>query len=153
MPGGDTIELRTILATTDFSDQASAGVELAASLARRLEARLLLLFVVTDDLPPLLVGISEKEREEILEEHRVAATARLADYAREQLPGVEVETITEVGVPSRRIVEVAQQRGADLVVIASRGYGPLRQILLGSTAERVLHRAPCPVLVAPSRSS
>lgn len=142
-----------ILATTDFSTESLAGVELAGQLARRLEAELLLVFVVTDDLPPLLIGVSEAERSEILEEHRSRATAQLEELAREHLQGLEVETLATVGVPSRRVVEIAEEHGVDLIVMASRGYGPIRQLLLGSIAERVLHQAPCPVLIAPAPAS
>ena len=56
-----------------------------------------------------------------------------------------------VGVASQEIVRYAAEHAIDLIVVASHGYGPLRQLLLGSTAERVLHHAPCPVLVVPSK--
>jgi nucleotide-binding universal stress UspA family protein len=143
-------EFATILAATDFSPASLPGVTLAGRLARQLGGSLALVFVVTDDLPPLLIGVSEEERGSILEEHRSRAEARLVAFAREHLPELEVATHALVGAPSRRIVELAQELGADLIVMASRGYGPLRQVLLGSTAERVLHRAPCPVLIAPA---
>jgi nucleotide-binding universal stress UspA family protein len=63
------------------------------------------------------------------------------------MSGVAVRPQVRVGPPARRIVEVAGEEQVDLIVMASRGYGPLGQVLLGSTAERVLHHAPCPVLV------
>lgn len=138
---------RKILVTTDFSDHALAAVEHAGWLARRLEAELVLLFVVPDDLPPVLVGVSEEERHQILEEHRDRSVSHLEEYAAEHLGGVNVKPLVKVGPPARRIVQAAGEEGADLIVMASRGYGPLRQVLLGSTTERVLHRTDRPVLV------
>lgn len=136
-----------ILVTTDFSPHALTAVQHAASLARRLEAELVLLYVVPDDLPPVLVGVTEERRGEILEEHREKAAASLEDYAAEHLAGTRVKTLVKVGLPARRIVQTAGEERADLIVMASRGYGPLRQVLLGSTTERVLHRTDRPVLV------
>jgi nucleotide-binding universal stress UspA family protein len=138
---------RKLLATTDFSRQSEAGVAYAASLARRLDAVVVLLYVVEDELPPLLIGVSEDRRRSILEEHRGEAADRLLAYATEHMRGVAVRPQVRVGPPARRIVEVAGEEQVDLIVMASRGYGPLGQVLLGSTAERVLHHAPCPVLV------
>ncbi len=140
-------DYRKILATTDFSDRAGAGVAEAAALARRLGSRLLLLYVVEDDLPPILVGVSEERRREILAEHAERAEAALAEQAAPLAADLAVEVRTRVGVPSREIVRCAEEEGADLLVVASRGYGPLGQVFLGSTAERVLHHASCPVLV------
>lgn len=144
-------EIRKILVATDFSEQALPGVAQAASLARRLDADLVLLHTVEDQLPPILGTLTVEDRAKILEDQRDRAEKHLADYAKEHLPGRRVETVTLIGVPERDIVEQAEARGVDLIVIASHGYGPLRQLLLGSTAERVLHHAPCPVLVVPSK--
>lgn len=144
-------DLAKILVTTDFSDQALAGVEQAAVLARRLGSEIVLLYVVEDHLPPILGTISLEERREILEGHRRRVAEHLAAYAAEHLAGCRATTAAVVGVAPREIVRYAEQSSIDLIVVASHGYGPLRQLLLGSTAERVLHHAPCPVLVVPSR--
>lgn len=58
----------------------------------------------------------------------------------------------EVGVrPAHAVAEVAQQKNADLIVAGTRGLGTLAGLLLGSETQRLLHIAPCPVLVVPSR--
>ena len=71
-------EYAKILVTTDFSEQALEGVQHAAELARRLDALVVLLYVVEDELPPLMIGVSEERRREILEEHRERAAGELA---------------------------------------------------------------------------
>ena len=138
-----------VVVTTDFSPQALAGVSGAAALARRLGAKLHLLFVVEDQLPPILVGVSTAERREILSGYRKRALELLENYAHEHLEGLDVGLEVRLGVASQEIVEAAEDLDADLLVMSSRGYGPLRQLLMGSTAERVLHHARCPVLLVP----
>lgn len=140
--------IESILVTTDFSQQALPGVKTAAGLAAELGAHLVLLYVVEDHLPPLLMA-PEARRDEILEEHRRAAEERLEDYAADH--SVDAEARTAVGSPSKEILRVAEQIDADLVVMSSHGYGPVAQVLLGSTSERVIHGATCPVVVVPSK--
>lgn len=60
--------------------------------------------------------------------------------------GVEVTTELVQGFPARSLVEIARQRGADLVAVGTHGRSGIGRMLLGSVAEHVLHDAPCPVL-------
>jgi nucleotide-binding universal stress UspA family protein len=138
---------QTILVTTDFSDPSRRAVKEAARLAERLGSRLVLAYVVEDRLPPMILAISSRAPEAILEEHRRHAKASLADLAREQLPGREVETRVLQGVPHQAIVEFAREEKVDLIVMGMHGHGFVGHALAGSTTERVLHHAPCPVLV------
>ena len=140
-----------ILVTTDFSAQSLPGVEEARSLAQALHSRVVLLFVVEDRLPPILGIPSDAERQEILEGYRQRATEEMTRYTERHLAGCQVETAAVVGVAAREIVTYAKDHAIDLIVMASHGYGPIRQLLLGSTAERVLHHSPCPVLIIPSK--
>jgi len=61
-----------------------------------------------------------------------------------------IESRIEGGDPATAICEVAQEAGADVIVIGSRGHGFLRRALLGSVSTHVIHHAPCPVLVVRS---
>ena len=73
---------------------------------------------------------------------------RLSDWATRMVPtGIEVETLVECGIGSDSITSVARNRAADLIVITTHGYTGLKHVLLGSTAERVVRTAPCPVFV------
>jgi nucleotide-binding universal stress UspA family protein len=60
--------------------------------------------------------------------------------------GIEVETVVREGYPATVIEEEAARLGADLIVIGTRGLSGLKHLLLGSIAERVVQKAPCPVL-------
>lgn len=142
-------DYRTILVTTDFSEQALAGVEEAARLGRRLGSKLVLLYVVEDRMPPVLDATSWTAA---MKEHRGIAERNLAAYADEHLAGCEHEEVVAVGHPHEAILKEASKCSAELIVMASHGYGLLGRALLGSTTERVLHDAPCPVLVVRHRS-
>ena len=71
----------------------------------------------------------------------------LASFAAEHLPGREVDTRVLEGVPWETIVLYAKNEEIDLLVMGMHGHGFVGHILTGSTTERVLHQAPCPVLV------
>jgi len=137
-------DYRTILVTTDFSDQALVGVEEAARLGKRLGSRLVLLYVVEDRMPPIL---DAETWSATMEEHRRIAEHNLDTYADEHLAGCEHEVAVVVGRPHEAILATAAEKGVDLIVMATHGYGLLGQAVLGSTTERVLHHATCPVLV------
>jgi nucleotide-binding universal stress UspA family protein len=74
------------------------------------------------------------------------AEARAADL------GVEIETEILEGNPARRIIDLAQARGAGLIVVGSRGRGAFTGALFGSVSTELVQRAECPVLVAKQRS-
>jgi nucleotide-binding universal stress UspA family protein len=64
------------------------------------------------------------------------------------LPEERVATEVQVGEPAEEIVDLARLEGYDLIVMGSRGLNQVKELLVGSVSHRVLHTAPCPVLVA-----
>ncbi len=144
-------DFKTILVATDFSDAALPGVQTAAALAAQLGSRLILLYVVEDRLPAMVIGSSLLDLDKIVDEHRARAGESLGRYAGQHLAGLPVETAVRTGTPHDEIVECARELGADLIVLATHGHGLVRHVI-GSTAERVLHHAPCPVMVVRSNT-
>lgn len=140
-------DYRTILAATDLSDPALTAVRQAADLADRLGGDLVLVYVVENRLPPMILAASGQPRETILERHGQHARRSLAEFVKHHLPGREVEQVVLIGVPHETIVKYASDREADLIVVGTHGHGIVGHILMGSTTERILHHAPCPVLV------
>ena len=142
-------DIKTILLTTDLSDISTKAVEAALALARKFEARVILTFVGD----PFLLSPGVYDRVVDLEQIRkgLAERARkqLADFAAANLEGrgVELELQASVGVPHVEIVNLAKRREVDLIVMAPHGRGFFSHAFMGSTTERVLRRAPCPVLV------
>lgn len=141
------IEYRTILTTTDFSDYALAGVRRAADLAERLGSDLILVYVVDDRMSALLLAASRESPQAILDRHRKHAEKSLAAYVEQHLAGRPLEAVVLTGIPHDAVVEFARRRSVDLIVVGTHGHGFVGHVLMGSTAERILHHAPCPVMV------
>ena len=141
-----TIDVRTILVPIDFSSNSQTVLEWAAHLAEEHGSRLVLLHVyhLPVDfqqlegayLPPDFWTQVKADAQENLE--------RAAAPLRER--GLTVETAVREGYPATAIEEEARARKADLVVIGTRGHTGVKHLLLGSVAERVVQKAPCPVL-------
>ncbi len=145
MPGYDTV-----IVTTDLSDPSVCALTQAADLAERLGSRLILVYVVDDRLPAAIearVG----DPDALLRQHRDHAESNLKKLVAERLAGRDVETVIRQGTAHQEIVRMAEERKADLIVMGMHGHGFLVHALAGSTTERVLHKAPCPVLVVPHR--
>ncbi|UOX90621.1 universal stress protein [Amycolatopsis sp. FBCC-B4732] len=132
---------RPVLAGVDASEASFAAVRWAAEEAMRRDVTLRLVHAsVFDDTPP-------RAHEELLLEHVHRWLRRAADVAREQVPGVRVETAVRLGLAVDLLLEEAAD--AALVVLGSHGLGGLRGALIGSVALRVAAEAPCPVVVVP----
>lgn len=85
-----------------------------------------------------------------LHEFRAAAAAALDATLREVIPDAEVERRVVEGAPAA--VLLAESRGADLLVVGSRGHGGFAQLLLGSVSQQCAHHAECPVVIVRSRA-
>lgn len=138
-----------ILVGTDFSLTAAVAVEWAVELARQQGARVELVHAVTappfvpDYVSPGTVGPGPVFDEEV----RRAALIRLdKEAAALHEKGVEVDTWLALGTPSTVIRDRAEAISALAIVIGTRGLTGLRHLLLGSTTERLVQKAPCPVL-------
>jgi nucleotide-binding universal stress UspA family protein len=128
--------IRTILYPTDFSRCSDYAFCVACALARDYNARLIIMHVHP---PPVAMGefgvIPDYVDPETLKE-------RLARFH----PEFPAERLVVAGEPTTEIVRVAADHGADLIVMGSHGRAGLSRLLLGSVAEAVLRKAPCPVL-------
>ena len=138
-------EIKTLLLTTDFSETSAAAVPLALELVRRFGAKLIVAHVHEDRLPPFVVEYGQTGFTEILDRQRQQAVEMLAEMGRDL--GNDVEVTVADGIAHLEIVRIAEERQVDMIVMATHGRGFISHALMGSTTERVLRRAPCPVLV------
>jgi len=137
----------TIVVPTDLSEPSRQAIHHAIRLAERVGARILLLYVVEDRLPAMILAHTNQSEQEILAKHREVARGSLESLAAELAPAPPLECVVRQGASHEQIVGLAREIGADLIVMGMHGHGFLRHALAGSTTERVLHHAPCPVLV------
>jgi universal stress protein A len=136
-----------ILVPVDFSAASRRAVCRARALAECFGARLTLLHVVEPRpvvSPLAYVPVGEPHPDdERLAEARTALVATAAELA----PPVPVEAIVRLGRAWREIVDLAARRHADLLLVPTQGDARRGPAFLGSVAEKIVHHAPCPVLV------
>ena len=138
-------QLKIILAATDFSDKSLAGVRYGVELATQFGAALTLLHVVEPSAR--LAGMEVVALARTDEEVAALARAELATLPeRERAAGGHPTTCVRIGKPFHEIATAAREQAADLLVIATHGRSGWQRVLLGSTAERVVRNACCPVL-------
>ena len=139
--------LSHIVAPTDFFSNSKKAVDYAIQLARRMGVMLTLLHIVPEPraLDYSMEGISVQELQGSKEE----ATKRLADeLAKAKLEYQQVDAVQGSALhPRDQIVRAATNLSADLLVLSTHGYTGWKHFLFGSDAEKILERAPCPVLV------
>ena len=144
VPEGVALDTGPILATTDGSAQSLGAITLAATLAKESGQPLTVMGVA--DAPGGFEGEPMNQlHADILAEaahkHAEAAAAPLKSL------GIDVEVTVRVGNAYEQIANLAKERSAGLIVMGSHGRTGLSRLLMGSTTERVLEIAPCPVLV------
>ena len=137
-----------ILCPVDFSDPSRRALHHAAALASRDGAVLHVLYVVPAAMPPAVPILMLAFRPGMVDLTAGAAEALDAFVAGAALPWKPI-TIVRDGPPVDAILDCAAEIAADLIVLGSHGRDGLGHLLFGSTAERVLHKAPCPTLVVP----
>jgi nucleotide-binding universal stress UspA family protein len=149
MPGADW---KRICCAVDFSDASRAAMEVAADLARRMGANLVLLHaypVPGFTFPDGSVVASPSMMQELAE----GAARHLETWRRDAealgVTGVGAENV--VGEPVREIVDFARGHEVDLLVLGTHGRTGLEHALIGSVVERVLRKAPCAVLTVRPR--
>jgi len=143
--------LRTIVAAVDFSKTSETAWAAACRLAMDTDSRVHLLHVSPDPLSqPWTVEAIGVDFPAIAESWRQQAWQRLtAIVPAEGLSEDRITRAVVIGVPHQGIVEYAATHHADLIVVGTHGYGPIKHLLIGSVAERVLRHASCPVMTVP----
>jgi nucleotide-binding universal stress UspA family protein len=141
---GGAVMFKTILLATDGSPDAGQTLAYARDPALRDGAQV----IVVHTFEPVPTYLGDPGRDRVVGRH-VAAGETVANNAAESLREASVDVIVEVpeGPPADAILNVADFRDCDLIVMGSRGYGALASLILGSVSHRVLAQARAPVLV------
>jgi nucleotide-binding universal stress UspA family protein len=137
----------TILVAVDFSDSSDNAFQMALSMARKFEAKLVVLHVINEpvDLRGFYVPhISFEKLEEEIEE---GAKKMMESFCRQNMISFEdYECLIVPGLPYEQIIDQASEKSADLIVLGTHGRTGLDHVLFGSTAEKVVRKSPYPVL-------
>jgi nucleotide-binding universal stress UspA family protein len=141
-------EWKRICCPIDFSDASRAAMEVAADLARRFGAELVLLHaypIPGYTFPDGSVVASPRMMQELAEQTERHLGEWRSDAER-LVGGPRVTMEKAVGEPAAEILSYAKRSGVDLLVLGTHGRTGLEHALMGSVAERVVRRAQCPVL-------
>ena len=140
--------IKTILVPTDFSEASEAAFQYGKAMAEAFGSSLHLVHVMEDLLAhawaaEVYVASMPSLREEIEKEAVERLGAMVTDQERKRL---RVTTAIIAGSPFLEIIRYARANSVDLIVIGTHGRGPIAHMLLGSVAEKVVRKSPCPVL-------
>jgi nucleotide-binding universal stress UspA family protein len=135
------------------SDEGREALRSALALARRTEAKLRAISAIRvtanmlAETETYVAGQSATDLSDVEGAHRLEAERALRDAITELGAGDEVEADAVVADPAQALIDASRQ--VDLLVCGSRGYGPMRGVLLGSVSRRVVREAHCPVVLLP----
>jgi nucleotide-binding universal stress UspA family protein len=140
----------SIVVGTDGSDTAKKAVAAAADLAKQIGASLDIVSAY-EPVPQSRLREEARQAPEDMQwmiNPREDVEATLRDAAEElEEAGIEVEIFAREGDPADAILDVAEERGADLIVVGNKGMTGAKRFLLGSVPNKVSHHAPCSVLI------
>ncbi|MGE5208635.1 MAG: universal stress protein [Alphaproteobacteria bacterium] len=141
------LRLKKILVPTDFSETSKKAVQYALRFAEQFSCEIALLYVVEPASPmigaPLAIEpLTDEDEFSMAEKDLAALAAKLQTDG-----GHPVASFVHLGHAPNEITKAAKDLDVDLIIIATHGYTSWRHLCIGSTAERVVRTAPCPVLV------
>jgi nucleotide-binding universal stress UspA family protein len=147
-------DIPRILCPIDFSDASATTIDHAVVIAGWYDSAVIGLHVYTPMFLPVAAtevgGIpTEPNLDQMLAELRTKTTEAFSGATR---AGLAIEAMVEIGTPATCIVDTAARRQASLVVIGTHGASGFQRLMLGSVTEKVVRRAPCPVLTIPPRT-
>ncbi len=140
----------TILSAIDFSENSDYAFEYALTIASAFNSSLAVMHVIDNlvyapglDMPYSFIEDLDKEfYESAKKKMAIFCETRLAEFS-------NYTTIIETGTPYREIIRTAEKTAAALIVLGTHGRSGIDRVVFGSTAERVVRKATCPVLTVP----
>jgi nucleotide-binding universal stress UspA family protein len=139
--------IKKVLVPIDFSDYSKSALKYAVNFAKSFGAEMYLVYVVEPVIYPPDFSMGQIAMPSINTEWDDRARDELAKLAKTEIsPDVKVKTIIKTGKPFVEIIETAEEEAVDIIIISTHGHTGVEHILFGSTAEKVVRKAPCPVL-------
>ena len=139
--------IKNILVPIDFSNYSKNALRYAVNFAKLFKSKVYLVYVVEPVIYPSDFSMGQVTFPVNDLEMNVRAKDELNNLAKTEIGSeIEVETLIKTGKPFVEINETASELDIDLIVIATHGHTGMEHLLFGSTAEKVVRKAPCPVL-------
>lgn len=141
------LTIKSILAPIDFSDYSINSLKYAVSFAKQFQSSLILIYVIEPIVYPPDFSMGQLVLPSVDNDIYPRAVEELEKLANTEVPPeIKAKTIIKTGKPFIEIIETAKEESVDLIIIASHGSSGVEHMLFGSTAEKVVRKAPCPVL-------
>ncbi|MGE5363935.1 MAG: universal stress protein [Bacteroidota bacterium] len=139
--------IKNILVPVDFSDYSKNALKYAVDYAKVFGAKLYLIYVIEPVVYPADFSMGQVALPSVDTELNTRAEEELENLAKKEIAGaLEYQTIIKMGKPFVEIIDTAGELDIDLIIIATHGHTGVEHMLFGSTAEKVVRKAPCPVL-------
>lgn len=140
-------EIKKILVPIDFSDYSKNAFRYSIEFCKCFEPEIILIYVIEPVVYPPDFSLGQIAFPTVDMQLDKRAQEELDKLAKSEIPaGQKIRTIVKTGKPYIEIVDTAYDEDVDLIIISSHGHSGVQHILFGSTAEKVVRRAPCPVL-------
>ncbi len=141
------LKINKVLVPIDFSDYSKSALRYAITFAKQFKAELILVYVVEPIIYPPDFSIGQIAIPTVNTEWDERAREELNKLAKNEIPAeLKSKTIIKTGKPFVEIIDTASEEDVDIIIIATHGHSGVEHILFGSTAEKVVRKAPCPVL-------
>jgi universal stress protein A len=141
------IGIQSILVPIDFSVHSKNALKYAIPMAEQFKARLHLVYVVEPTIYPADLGFGQVVLPGVEDELREKGAEELQSLIDKEIAGrVAATSSVRTGNPHHEILNEAEERKVDLIVVATHGHSGMEHILFGSTADRIVRHAHCPVL-------
>ncbi len=144
--------IKKILWTTDFSDEAQEALLYADAFAKAFKAKIAALHVIPDFSPALYDTAAVIKGEIARRVAFVKAEAKKRLEALEKSKGMTLKILIKEGNAAKKIIEVAEEEKADLIVMGRRGLSAIEKLFIGSVANQVLRNSPVPMLLTKKKS-
>ncbi len=138
---------------TDFSPHAQQALPFAREMAAAHDAEILLCHVMEPPIYPTMLEGTALVMPPLDESLRDQLHKQLEALRDQEFEGMRARVVLREGSPTTELLEVAAEEDVDLIVVATHGYTGLKHMLLGSTAERIVRMAPCPVLTVREKTN
>ncbi|MBU1115279.1 MAG: universal stress protein [Bacteroidetes bacterium] len=139
--------IKKILVPIDFSDYSKKALQYTVAFAKQFSAEVNLVYVIEPVVYPADLSMGQMVIPQVEVDLSIKSKEELEQLAKTEIGStLKYNIIIKSGKPFMEIIEAASEIDADLIIIATHGHTGVEHLLFGSTAEKVVRKAPCPVL-------